>query len=158
MRMIRTKEWSLIAIISAMLMGLPACSDDNEVSSKADLIGIWQEYYESYWEKENGEKINEYECTYDDDSFAWRFTFYEDGKYKNQEYSYGSWDDYWGKWTMESNTIYFDEGTEDEATVTIKTLNKNTLIIELYEKEVYSGTTYEWYSLQKYHRVTDEAQ
>jgi hypothetical protein len=156
MKMFKTKQWSLIAMMAVVLMGLAACSDDDEVGSRDDLIGTWQEDYESYWEKENGKITDQDEDTFDDDRYAWRYTFYEDGRYNNQEGWNGSWDNYWGTWTMKSNTIILDEGTSRESSATIKTLNKNTLVVEFYEKEVESGTTYEYYSLQRYHRVTDE--
>jgi hypothetical protein len=150
----RVKQVSFIAVMVVMLMGLAACGDDDEIGSKASLIGVWQEDCEIYWEKQDGKITEEYEETYDPNNpiGAFRYTFYEDGRYNNQEY-YGSWDNCWGTWTMKSNKIYFDDG---DWTSTIKTLNKNTLILETHEKEVYSGTTYEYYSLETYHRVIDE--
>lgn len=157
MKKIKTKQWSIIAMMAVIMMSLAACSDDDGVGSKANLIGTWQEDTETYWEKVNGEITEQYEDNYvDDATYGWRYTFYEDGRYNNQECWYGSWDNCWGKWTLKSNTIYFDEGTTDETIATIKTLNKNTLVMEIYEKKVYSGNTYESYSLGKYHRVTDE--
>jgi hypothetical protein len=155
MKMIKTKQWSIIAMMAVILMGLAACSsdDEEEVGSKADLIGTWEEYAETYWEKEDGKIVEEYELTKDDFSdFGWRWSFYEDGSCNNQEYWSGRWDNSWGTWSMQSNTIYID----GEEWFTIKTLNKNTLIVEYHEKEVSSGVTYEYYSLEKYHRVSDE--
>jgi hypothetical protein len=133
-----------------------SCSDDDEVGSKASLIGVlWQEDSETYWVKQDGKIIREGEEIYDPNNpiGASGFIFYEDGKCDFRYYSRRGWESNWGTWTMKSNKIYFDDG---DGSATIKTLNTNTLILETYEKD--SDSTDEYYSLETYHRVTDEAQ
>jgi hypothetical protein len=152
----RVKQVSFIAVMVVMLMGLAACGDDDEIGSKASLIGVlWQRDSSTYWEKQDEKIIHDNETTYDPNNpiGAERLIFYEDGKCDFRMYNGSWWETNWGTWTMKSNKIYFDDG---DWTSTIKTLNKNTLILETHEKEVYSGTTYEYYSLETYHRVIDE--
>jgi hypothetical protein len=135
-----------------------SCSDD-EVGSSDTLVGYWQLYSEVGWEKEDGEKVDEWDdVVYDEDDFEYVY-FYEDGTGKSGYYYNGRrYEEESFTWSIKGKQLIGydeeDEGHDDK--VTIKTLTRTTLVVELNCRYEDDGIVYEEHNVQTYHRASEE--
>ena len=127
----------LLGLMSIMIFGFSACSDDDEKDpeSSSALIGTW-------------ERIS---CTYH--LVGFKLVFKEDGTCKSAEYHTDKWD--WfdeGKWSYSNGIITITDNNESES-IKVKTLTDSQLVIEVMDKYTENGISYEDYELTEFRKI-----
>ena len=146
----------LMGILMVLPVSFVSCSDDDdEVGSSADLVGVWEEVYYEWWEKENGK------ITYDgvDEGGEVRVEFKADGTLRDARMRNGKWDWYdEGTWTYKNGvltTSVTEDGETYSESVDVKELTATKLVIEWYYKETDDGVVYEEWERTECRKVSD---
>lgn len=148
-------------IIIALLSTIFTCScskDDeySEVDYKKGIIGEWELFSCSGWEKTNGVISDEFtDRVYDED--YWVYTYKEDGTllkevYSRLESSKLQSDEY--KWSLVGDTIVekYADGEFREAIEKILSINSTEMKTLINFSEKNHNTVYEYYEVYTYKR------
>jgi hypothetical protein len=161
MKKIKTKQWSIIAMMAVIMMSLAACGDDDGVGSKAKLIGTWRQLSYEEWGTINGKLDYEETKDYTTGDYVKYYTFYEDGTLKATSISNGRKSESNGTWDIKNGKFYwsnygdFDYNDLDDI-YKISKLTNTTLIIEYGPYTDYSdGDKYVDYEKYTFERVSD---
>ena len=140
----------LTGITMLLLLGLSSCADSFE---SEDLVGAWQGVSMTGWVKVNGQIVEEWDETADDQ----KIVFNSNGTYQTYEKFYNSWqvDITEGTYSIKGKKLYLDEGDGDDYYVTIKSLTSDELILESNDTFTEDGTKYEEYAHGEYRRVSE---
>ena len=135
----------MLGLLLFTVVNISACSsdDDEGPGSASELVGLWEQISHKGWEKANGEI--EYE--WDENENDSRVQFNLDGTWEDFEYYEGEWDlcDT-GTWEYKGGKLYMTYDDEDYVGIfTVKELTSSRLVMEIYEKEVSEGETFEYY-------------
>lgn len=157
----KTFKFAVMAILAVCAMTFTSCSDDdddNNISNTENLYGIWDTTHAEGWEKEDGEITDKWNedinsSNYDEDSERIEFT---ENKMYMYDWTGSKWqkDSYAYLYTLKGNSIYISNYDDGETpNITIKSLSKNELILEVQIKEKEDGVTYEFYNKLTYTKV-----
>ena len=143
----------LMGILMVLPVSFVSCSDDDEgVGSASDLVGTWEMTLNVWYEKKNGEIVDE--GTYDEGGL--RIIFKEDGTYMSSEEDDGNWDlEERGSWSYKNGKLTATDEYGESETVTLKELTSSKLVWEEYEKYTEGGDVYEYYDMYEYHKISD---
>ncbi len=144
----------LVSILMLLPIGFVSCSDDDDegVGSASDLVGTWEMTLNVWYEKKNGEIVDEGT----DDEGGLRIIFKEDGTYMAGEYSDGNWD--WEgpySWSYKDGKVTSIDEYGESSTVTLKELTSSKVVWEGYEKYTEEGDVYEYYDRYEYRKISD---
>jgi hypothetical protein len=151
-----------------LAFSLASCSNDDDddnnlgttkAESMTSIIGYWEEYSYSGWEKEDGVKVDEWD-ELSDEGYGFRFYFFEDGTGQDKEYASNTWGTSNFTWALSGNKVLISFGEDEsfkERTYTIKSLTSTTLVLEFSNKQTLKSTNgyVEWeiYEKQTFHRI-----
>lgn len=152
----------LIGALMFLPISLSSCSgdDDNDneiIGSTTDLIGVWESVSGSAQIKKDGKVIANQ--TLNNNSS--RIEFYEDGTYRFGEYYDGEWDwDYEAyEWKYVNGKIILKDEQDDyeyyENYVVVKSLTSKKLIVNVIEKYIEDGSSYEMNSTVEFRKISN---
>lgn len=148
----------LFALLLALPMGFTSCSDDDGPGSSSDFVGTWEETYEKWICKEDGEVVEEGE---DRDLSDYRMRLNADGTVDFGDYwnSQWHWESNAAEWWYKNGKLYIKvtEGGEEEiGWAKVVELSATKLAVETTDSYKENGIAYEDYEYQEYKKVADE--
>ena len=144
------KQLTLFFIIPLLSLGiLSSCSKDDHNFSNDGLEGLWESTYSKGWEKCDGVVKDEW----DEPMTDIRIRFSSDNKCNFYELRGNRWvsTDY-GNYIIEGNLLILVFNDEVEE-YTIKKLNSETLVLEMYQSDTYQGECFEDWERTTYKRI-----
>ena len=151
MRTLRLIGFAIIAIV--MSVNFAACGDDDDDFNSADLVGLWEGVTSEYYEKVNGEIIDEETENLDDT----RMKFNSDGTITAYSKNNGTWvvEEVTPTWQIKDGKLYTQSEDGEPLIATILELNSERLVLELIESGTEDGQKWECYDKSTYRKVTE---
>ena len=151
------------AVALFCIAGLNACNgdDDDEPVDSSSIIGTWQAVYDEIWEKENGKIVYQESESYDKDD-VWIIDLKSNGRYAtyDEPNTYPNDPDGEGNWKLDGKKLSLGDDEYDAVSgdpewdqYTVESVDANSLVLSIYEKDTEDGITYEVYSKTTYKKI-----